>query len=95
MTTTTNAKQVKMNIMTQAQYDTITPSPTELYVLTDADVITVDSALSSSSTNPVQNKVINTALNSKQDSSTAVTHTASTAVGNSTTPVTSVVLKQN
>lgn len=29
--------------------------------------ITVDSALSSSSTNPVQNKVINTALNDKQD----------------------------
>lgn len=33
------------------------------------------------------NSAVQTALNSKQDSSTAVTHTASTAVGNSTTPV--------
>lgn len=49
--TTTNAKQVKMNIMTQAQYDAITPSPTELYTLTDADVITVDQTFDGTSTN--------------------------------------------
>ena len=47
----------------------------------------VDSSLSNSSTNPVQNKVIYSALGNKQDSSTAVTHTASTAVGDTITPV--------
>lgn len=36
--------------------------------------ITVDSALSSTSTNPVQNKVINTALNGKQHTLTAGSH---------------------
>lgn len=36
-------------------------------ISTGANKITVDSALSSSSTNPVQNKVINTALSAKQD----------------------------
>ena len=35
-----------------------------------AQSITVDSALSGTSTNPVQNSVINTALNNKQDSLT-------------------------
>lgn len=38
MSTTTNVKQVKMNIMTQAQYSSITPSATELYMVTDAEV---------------------------------------------------------
>lgn len=38
--------------------------------------ITVDSALSSSSTNPVQNKVINSALNAKVDSSDIPTKTS-------------------
>ena len=47
----------------------------------------VDSSLSNSSTNPVQNKVIYSALGNKQDSSTAVTHTASTAVGDTITPI--------
>ena len=49
--------------------------------------VKVDTALSSTSTNPVQNKVINTALANKQDKSTAVTHTANTAVGSATVPV--------
>lgn len=46
--------------------------------------ITVDSSMSDSSENPVQNKVITAALSDKQNSSTAVTHTASTAVGSTT-----------
>lgn len=40
----------------------------------NASTITVDSALSSTSTNPVQNKVINTALNGKQHTLTAGSH---------------------
>lgn len=67
MVTTTNVKQLKLNIMTQAQYDSATKNPNELYMLTDAEAVTVDSALSSSSKNPVQNKVINSALNDKQN----------------------------
>ncbi len=50
--------------------------------------ITVDAALSSTSTNPVQNKVINTALAAKQNASTAVeVASAGTAVGSATQPV--------
>jgi len=45
-------------------------------IATGANKITVDSALSSSSTNPVQNKVINTALAGK--SATSHTHTLAT-----------------
>lgn len=40
----------------------------------NASSITVDSALSSTSTNPVQNKVINTALSGKQNTLTAGNH---------------------
>ena len=36
MSTTTNVAQVKLNVMTQAQYDVATKSPTELYMITDA-----------------------------------------------------------
>lgn len=38
--------------------------------------VTIDTALSSSSTNPVQNKVINSALNNKADASTIPTTTS-------------------
>lgn len=37
MTTTTNVPQVKLNIMTQQQYDSATKVPTELYMITDAE----------------------------------------------------------
>ena len=88
MTTTTNVSQVKLNIMTQAQYDALTtPSATELYAIIDADTLVVDTSLSTTSTNPVQNKVVTAAINAKQDSSTAVTHAASSAVGSGTNPV--------
>ena len=46
--------------------------------------ITIDDELSNSSENPVQNKIITAALGNKQDTSTAVIHTASTAVGSAT-----------
>ena len=36
MPTTTNVPQVKLNVMTKAQYDVATKSPTELYMITDA-----------------------------------------------------------
>lgn len=38
MTTTTNVKQTKLNIMTQAQYNSATKSATELYMVTDAQI---------------------------------------------------------
>ena len=66
MPETTNVKQVKMNIMTQSQFDEATKIPTELYMITDAETL-VDSSLSLISKNPVQNKVITQALNNKQD----------------------------
>ena len=37
MTTTTNVPQVKLNIMTQQQYNSATKVPTELYMITDAE----------------------------------------------------------
>ena len=39
MTTTTNVPQVKMNIMTQSQYNSATKNPTELYMVTDAELL--------------------------------------------------------
>lgn len=39
MTTTTNVQQVKLNIMTQSQYDSATKNPTELYMVTDASIL--------------------------------------------------------
>ena len=50
-------------------------------------VITVDSAISKTSTNPVQNKVINTALDTKQDKLTSSTSLFSLRESNSTTAI--------
>ena len=126
-TTDTPVQNLIINTMTQAQYATITPSETELYMVTDgvisssdvttalgytpynssnpsgyqANVIetvkvngtaltatsktvditlpaalTVDTALSSTSENPVQNKVIYTALSNKVNISDYVAYTA-------------------
>ena len=38
MATTTNVKQVKLNIMTQSQYNSATKNANELYMLTDAQI---------------------------------------------------------
>ena len=43
MSTTTNVQQVKLNIMTQSQYNSATKSATELYMITDALTGTVTS----------------------------------------------------
>ena len=86
MTTTTNVKQVKLNVMTQAQYNSATKNPTELYMITDAPAVTVDSALSTTSENPVQNKVVTNALNGKvAQVSTANKIYGTDASGNQTT----------
>ena len=76
--TALNAKEVTSNKVTSTNYDANVSSDTKYPTVKAvanaiADVeekisakITVDSALSSTSTNPVQNKVINTALAGKQ-----------------------------
>ena len=38
MPTTTNVQQVKVNIMTEAQYEDITPNSDEFYAITDAQL---------------------------------------------------------
>lgn len=38
MPTTTNVQQVKVNIMTEAQYGDITPNTNEFYAITDAQL---------------------------------------------------------
>jgi hypothetical protein len=77
MSTETTVQNLKINKLTKAQYDTITPSATEAYELTDLSSIldtipSVDSALSTTSENPLQNKVITSALNDKADDNTVV-----------------------
>ena len=39
MTTTTNVQQVKLNVMTQSQYNSATKNANELYMITDAEVL--------------------------------------------------------
>lgn len=51
MPTTTNVAQVKINIMDKATFAGITPSPTELYVITDAGDEIVDYQLPTSQNN--------------------------------------------
>ena len=96
MTTTTQINLV-INKLTKAQYATITPSETELYMITDDIPLSqsdVDSTLSSTSENPVQNKVIYSALNNKADDSAVVkldsgsdSQTIQLTSGSGTTPL--------
>lgn len=69
--TTTAATQSAMGMMSAADKTKLDG------IATGATKITVDSSLSSTSTNPVQNKVIDTALSSKVDSSTYSTKVSS------------------
>lgn len=69
--TTTAATQSAMGMMSAADKTKLDG------IATGATKITVDSSLSSTSTNPVQNKVVNTALGSKVDSSTYSTKVSS------------------
>lgn len=39
MSITTKASQVKLNVMTQEQYNSATKSDTELYMITDAEIV--------------------------------------------------------
>lgn len=41
MSTSTQVSELKINSLTKAQYSTITPSNTELYLITDADTVQV------------------------------------------------------
>ncbi|MBR2393494.1 MAG: hypothetical protein IKB05_03315 [Alphaproteobacteria bacterium] len=70
---------------TDAQYPSAKAVYTEL--AKKQNTLTIDSALSSSSTNPVQNKVINTALSGKQATLTT-TNVTTTGSGNVVTAVT-------
>ena len=64
--TSADVTNLKVNTLTSAEYATITPSDTELYFITDANSsITIDTSLSTTSTNPVENRVITQALNGK------------------------------
>lgn len=63
MTTTTNVPQVKLNIMTKAQYNAATKSPTELYMVTDADPdVIVDTTLDPTSNHAIANSTVTNAL---------------------------------
>ena len=58
MSQTTNVEQVKLNIMTQEQFNSTTPSPNEFYMIVDADNITKEEVIAAlgytpyDSTNP-------------------------------------------
>ena len=62
--TSATVSNLKINKITSAEYATITPSDTELYFITDESPITIDTSLSTTSTHPVQNRVITNALGS-------------------------------
>ena len=61
-----DVSKLTINKLTKAEYDTITPDSTELYFVTDEQPIEMDTVLSSTSENPVQNKVINSAIGDLQ-----------------------------
>ena len=84
MTTTTNVTQVKLNVMNQSQYDSATKNPTELYMVTDAQlsytdltdkptIPTVDQTYSASSANAQSGVAVASAISGKQDTLTAGT----------------------
>lgn len=75
MTTTTNVAQVKLNVMNQSQYDSATKNPTELYMVTDAQlsytdltdkptIPTVTDTYSSTSSDGMSGKAVASALGS-------------------------------
>jgi hypothetical protein len=71
MTTTTNVKQVKLNVMTQNQYNSATKNANELYMVTDAQINYND--LSNQPTIPTVN---NATLTITQGGTTKGTFTA-------------------
>lgn len=69
-------------------YDISFPAKSGTFALT-SDIPTIDSALSSTSTNPVQNKVINTALGTKQNTISSSNKLAASLVSGLSTVATS------
>ena len=63
MSTTTNVPQVKLNIMTQQQYNAATKNPTELYMVTDAQVSYNDLA---NLPDPIQVSIVPTAASTNE-----------------------------
>ena len=76
---TINGKALTGNITLSASDVSALPSSTTIPTITDT--------YSSTSSDGMSGKAVASAISSKQDSSTAVTHTASTAVGDANTPV--------
>jgi len=97
MTTTTNVEQVKLNVMTQAQYDSATKSSTELYMVTDAKISTSDimglaTVATSGSYNDLSNKptipTVNDATLTIQKNGTTVNTFTANASSNVTANIT-------
>ena len=76
---TVNGKALSANITLSASDVSALPSSTVIPTITDT--------YSSTSTDGMSGKAVASAISGKQNSNTAVTHTASTAVGNTITPV--------
>lgn len=96
----TTAINGKANIvqLTQSEYDALDPNydPNTIYIITDASAITVDSALSTGSTNPVANSAVTTALNAKLDTTAYTAVTIDSALNSgSTNPVQNAIVTQN
>lgn len=69
----TRVNSLNINLLTQAQFNEAEKDPNQIYMITDApNNANVDSELSNTSTNPVQNKVINEALLNKANVSVSV-----------------------
>lgn len=65
MAETTHLNSLKINVLTWAQFEATTKDPNQLYVITDAEEVIVDTALSATSTNAIQNKTVKLALDDK------------------------------
>lgn len=99
MSTTTNVQQVKLNVMTQSQYNTTTKSPTELYMITDAQVDfnslankpVVDQTYSGTSTNAQSGVAVKSAI----DTAISSTYKASGSVAFASLPTLSSSIKGN
>lgn len=77
MTTETTISNLKINTMTQAQYNSITPSSTELYLVTDgvlssSDVTSALGYTPYNSTNP-DGYITNSAISNMQTTTNLVT----------------------
>ena len=85
--------------LTKAEYDALTPQekadPDKYYFISDVEPegIQIDSVMSASSENPVQNRVITNALNEKEDAALVLTSTL--AVGATSVVFTNAAIGNN